>query len=213
MADETPRPGVSVAALLLGTGPRFARDALGPLAVFYIGWKLVGLKAGILGATVLALVAYGWERRQARSGFAAAIGLSIAAIQAVAGLASGSPIAYFAPPVIANALYGLAFLVSIALGRPLAGVFARETYPFPPEVRVSATFRQVFSRISLVWGVYLLLRSAIRLLALSWRNVDLFILINIATGIPFTAALMTWSLWYGVRGFRQSEEWGWALKD
>jgi hypothetical protein len=213
MTDDTARPGVSAAALLLGTGPRFARDALGPLVVFYLGWKLVGLTAGILGATVLALVAYAWERRQARSGLPAAIGLSIAGVQAVAGLASGSPIAYFAPPVIANVLYGLAFLVSIAVGRPLAGIFVRETYPFPSEVRASSTFRQVFSRVSLVWGVCLLLRGAIRLLALSWRNVDLFILINIATGIPFTAALMAWSLGYSVRGFQRSEEWGWALRD
>jgi hypothetical protein len=109
-------------------------------------------------------------------------------------------------PVIGNALYGFAFLASVVVGRPLAGILARETYPFPPEVRASMTFRRVFSQVSLVWGVYLLLRSALRLLALSWRSVDLFILINIATGIPFTAALMTWSVWYGVRGFRRSEE-------
>jgi MFS family permease len=213
MPDGTRPRQVSVAALLLGTGPRFARDALGPLAVFYVGWKLAGLTAGILGATILAVVAYWWERRHARSGFAAAIGLSIAGMQALVGLASGSPIAYFAPPIIANALYGFAFLASVAVGRPLAGIFARETYPFPPEVRASMTFRRVFSRVSLIWGVYLLLRSAVRLLALSWRSVDLFVLVNIATGIPFTTALMTWSVWYGVRGFRRSEEWGGAGRD
>ena len=54
---------VSVGALLLGSGPRFARDALGPVLVFYLGWKLLGLTAGIIGATVVALIAYGWERR------------------------------------------------------------------------------------------------------------------------------------------------------
>lgn len=36
---------------------------------------------------------------------------------------------------------------------------------------------------------------------------------SIVTGIPFTAALMSWSIWYGVRGFRRSAEWGWALGD
>jgi len=208
-----PAPRVSLRALLLGTGPRFARDALGPVLVFYLGWRLVGLTAGILGATVLALGVYVWERRQDRSGLGAALGFGIALTQAVVGLLSGSAIAYFAPPVVINAIYGLAFIVSVLVRRPLAGVFAQETYPFPPEVRASATFRRVFSRVSLVWGVYLLLRSALRLQALAWGNVELFLAISVATGLPLTAALMTWSVWYGLRGFRRSEEWGWALRD
>jgi intracellular septation protein A len=203
---------VSVGALLLGTGPRFARDALGPVLVFYLGWKLIGLTAGIAGATVVALIAYRWERRRARSGLNATIGLGIALVQAVAGLASGSALAYFGPPIIINLVYGLAFVVSVIVGRPLAGVFAQDTYPFPPEVKASPTFRRVFSRISLVWGGYLLLRSGFRLYALSWRNVELFIAVNVVTGIPFTAALMAWSIWYGLRRFRRSPEWGWALE-
>jgi intracellular septation protein A len=209
---EGGRRNVSVSALLLGTGPRFARDALGPVLVFYLGWKLVGLTAGIVGATVVAFIAYGWERRQARSGLSAMIGLGIALVQMLVGLASGSALAYLGPPVIINGIYGLAFVVSVMIGRPLAGVFAQETYPFPPEVKASVTFRRVFSRISLVWGAFLLLRCGFRLFALSWRNVDLFVAVNVVTGIPFTAALMTWSIWYSLRSFRRSEEWGWALK-
>ncbi|HET7341426.1 MAG TPA: DUF3159 domain-containing protein, partial [Methylomirabilota bacterium] len=173
------RPPASLPAMLLGSGPRFARDALGPVVVFYAGWKVIGLTAGVVAATALALAAFAWERRGARSGVGAAVGLSIALTQAAAGLVTGSAVAYFAPGVIANALYGLAFLVSIALGRPLAGVFAQESYPFPPQVRASATFRRVFSRVSLAWGVYLLARSALRLWSLSHRDVDLIVAVNI----------------------------------
>jgi len=204
---------VSVGALLLGSGPRFARDAVGPVLAFYLCWKLVGLGAAIAVATALSAVAYGWERRHGRPGIGAALGLAITLTQAVVGLATGSAIAYFVPPLVVNGLWGLAFIGSVAIGRPLSGVFAQETYPFPDAVKASATYRRVFSRISLVWGVYFLARTAIRLLALSRRDVGLFILINLATGIPFTAALMSWSIWYGVRGFRRSAEWGWALKD
>ena len=202
---------VSVTGLLFGSGPRFARDAIGPVLVFYAGWKLLGLTAAIVGATALALGTFGWERRKARSGLGAALGLGIALTQAVAGLATGSAVAYFLPGVIANALYGVAFIVSVLIGRPLAGVFAQETYPFPPAVKASLTFRRVFSRVSLAWGVYLLLRSALRLAVLSWRDVDLIVAVNVLTGMPFTAALTAWSIWYGVRGFRRSREWGWAL--
>ena len=50
----------SVLELVLGHGPRFVRDGCGPVLVFYAGWKLVGLEAGIAGATTLAVVAYVW---------------------------------------------------------------------------------------------------------------------------------------------------------
>jgi intracellular septation protein A len=205
---QAERRQVSVRTLLLGSGPRFARDAILPFAVFYLGWKFVNLPTGIVAATATTVAAYIWERRQARSGLAAAIGLSIALVQALVGLASGSAKWYFAPPVVVNAGYGLAFLLSVLIGRPLAGVFASDTYPFPPAVKASRTFRRVFSRVSLVWAVYLLSRSALRLIALARVSVEAFIVVNVVTGIPFTAAIMAWSIWYGVRGFRRSDEWG-----
>jgi hypothetical protein len=76
-AGDTPRQlRLSAWALMLGSGPRFARDAFGPVLVFYVGWKLIGFRAAILAATALAIAAYVWERRQARSGITAGIGLA-----------------------------------------------------------------------------------------------------------------------------------------
>src|SRR5215831_16759985 len=66
MPDQRESRAVSPWSLMLGTGPRFARDAFGPVVVFYVGWKLVDLRTGILAATVLAVIAYLWERRRAR---------------------------------------------------------------------------------------------------------------------------------------------------
>jgi hypothetical protein len=205
-----PRP--SVRAMLLSSGPRFARDSIAPPVAFYVAWKLSGLTAGIAAATLASVAVWWWERRHARSGAAATIGLAIALGQALAGLTTGSAVAFFAPGVLINALYGLAFLISVALRRPLAGLFAADSYPFPPAVRASATFRRVFSRVSIVWGTYLLLRSAVRVLALARGDVDVIVAVNVLTGVPFTAALTTWSIWYGVRGFRRSAEFGWALR-
>jgi len=207
------RRPVSVWALMLGTGPRFARDAFGPVVVFYVGWKTIGLGTGTVAATLVAVGAFGWERWQARAGLSAFFGLGIALVQALSALASGSVIGYFAPPLIVNGAYGLAFFISVMIGRPLAGVLAAETYPFPPAVRASVTFRRVFARISLVWATYFLLRSAIRLWMLMRTSVDVYVLINLTTGVPFTVALMSWSIWYGVRGFRRSEEWGGYLRE
>ena len=80
-------------------------------------------------------------------------------------------------------------------------------------MKSSDTFRRVFSRVSIVWAVYLLSRSALRIIALMHLRVEAFIVINVVTGLPFTAAIMAWSIWYGVRAFRRSDEWGPFLRE
>jgi intracellular septation protein A len=199
----TPR-GPSLTALLLGSGPRFLRDAFGATVIFYAGFKLHGLLVGVVAATVWTLVVFVWERRHGRRGIAARIGLAIALVQAAAALASQSPIGYFAPPVIINAVYGLAFLGSVAIGRPLAAVFAVETYPLPAEIRTLPAVRRTFAHISLVWGGYLLLRSAVRLVVLLNYSVDVYVAANVATAGPMITALMAWSFWYGLRRNRRA---------
>lgn len=209
--ERGPAADISAKSILLGSGPRFARDTFGPVLAFYVGWKLGGLVVGILISTVVAVGAWLYERRQSRPGLMARLTLGVVVVQALLGLASDSEVAFLAPQLIVNLAWGLAFVGSCAIGRPLAGVFAAEMADMPPEVRASATYRRVFGRISLVWGTYLLLRSLVRLALLMWVSVDAFVLSNLATGAPLMALLMTWSIWYGTRGFRQSEEWGWAF--
>jgi len=196
-----------VRALLLAGGPRFARDALGPLLAFYLGGKLFGFDAGIAAATGLAIVGYAWERVQRRSGLSAAVGLGVAMVQAAGGLASTNTIGYFAPPLILNVAYGCGFLVSVFIGRPLAGLFAEESYGFSPQVKASATFRRICSRISLAWASYLLLGTSLRFLVLIRGSVDLYVIVNFLSGLPCAAALMGWSIWYGVGALSRSEHW------
>jgi hypothetical protein len=131
--------------------------------------------------------------------------------QAVVGLITGSAEAYVALPVVVAAVYGLTFIGSTLVGRPLAGVFAEEMIELPDEVKQSHTHRHVFGRISLVWGTYMVTRAVVRLLILAALGVDLFVAVSFATGFPVTMALMSWSIWYGLRGFRRSEEWGPAI--
>ena len=50
--------------ILRVAGPRIARDALCPLAAFYLGYKLIGLGAGIAFATVVGLGVAALARRR-----------------------------------------------------------------------------------------------------------------------------------------------------
>src|SRR4051812_32213601 len=137
-------PEVSTRSILLGSGPRFARDAFGPMLVFYAGYKLSGLLVGIVLSTLASFVAYRWERTHDRPGLMARIGLGIVLVQALIGAASDSTVVYLAQPVLINGAYGLAFVASAFVRRPLAGMFATEMYPFPDEVKSSTTFRDAF---------------------------------------------------------------------
>ncbi len=121
--------GPSLKTLLFGSGPRFMRDAFGATIVFYAGWKLHGLLLGVVAATVWTVAVYVWERKHERPGIAARIGLAIALVQAGAALASQSAIGYFAPPVIINAVYGLAFLGSVADRPPARGGVRQRDVP------------------------------------------------------------------------------------
>ena len=197
---------------MVGSGPRFARDAFGPILAFYIGWKAVNLAVGIGASTVIALFAFRHERRNERPGVMARLALSIVVVQAAIGLIANDERVFLAQPVLVTAIYGCAFLVSITIDRPLAATFARDMVPFPEEVTQSVTYRRAFNRISLAWGVYLLVRSAVRLAMLASTSVELYLVINVATGVPLMVLMMSWSTWYGVRFFRRSDEWGPAIR-
>src|SRR5437868_4582267 len=202
---------LSARSLLLGSGPRFAGDAFGPVLAFYVGWKLAGTVVGIGVATAVGVLAWLAERRRARPGVVAVFALSFVFVQAGVGLAFGSARVYLAQQVFLSAGLGVAFLISVVVRRPLAGLFAQDLFAFPDEVRSSATFRRVFTHISLAWGVYQVLRSAIRLGTLSRSTIDAYLVVNLVTSV-FMVALMGWSIWYAVRSFQRSEEWGWALR-
>jgi len=167
----------------------------------------VGLLPGIIASTVVSLWAWRYERKRDRSATMALFTLGFVLIQAAVGIISNSATIYLAQPVLMNAAFGIAFLVSVPLGKPLAGLFANEFYPFPPEVRSSRTFRKVFGNISLVWGFYNIVRSGLRLVILAATSVELFLAVNFITGVPLMMAAMTWSIWRGNSRTTASKRW------
>ena len=206
-ARELGLPQPNVRSLLRSGAPRFARELFGPVLGFYAGYELWGLTAGIVIATVVALAIEAYERKHGRRGALALVSAAFVVIQGVVGLIADSAVVYLAQPVIVSAIWGFAYFISVAIGRPLMGVFADAWYPFPDFVKQSRTYRSVFGFESVVWGVYLLARSGIRMLVLWTGSIGGFVAIQFVTGIPFIIALVIWSLWYAVRGFERSTEW------
>jgi hypothetical protein len=187
---------------ILGRGlPQFAAEAVLPVLVFYAAWSLAGLAAGIAAATVVSLALAVVLIRRKRDVTLVAVGVAFVIVQAVVGLASGSTTVYLAQPVLLNALWGLGCFVSIAVRRPLIGVFAGAWYPFPAWFRASAAFRREFSVQSAVWGVFYLARAALRLWVLLSAGVGGFIVVSVLTGSPLVLVLIAWGVWHARRTF------------
>ena len=200
-------PEPSFRSIFLAGAPRFAREAFGPVAAFYLGWTLGGLVVGILLASAVGIALDLYERRRGRAGALALVSVAFVLVQAAVGLAADSAVVYLAQPVVVGAIWGVANIGSALVGRPLAGIFADAWYPFPAEVKASRTYRRVFGVESIGWGVYLLARSAIRMVALAGGSIGAFAVVQFVTGAPFSIALVAWSVWYATRAFERSTEW------
>ena len=185
--------------------PTFAVEGFAPVLLFYSIWKLTSLAPAIVTATALSGSIVWWQARHGRGGGLAVVTLIFLVIQAAVGLAAQSATVYLAQPVVLSACWGVAYLGSVALGRPLIGVFANVWYPFPPEFRVSAPYRREFGLQSVVWGVYCLARAGLRLAVLLGSGVGGFVLVSLLTGPPVFFALVFWGIWHARRSFRALE--------
>jgi hypothetical protein len=201
-----PEP-IAVWAVVRRAGPRLVRDAFGPLAVFFLGWKLIGLTAGIAVAVLFGLSVFVHERRQGRPAMVVRVALVLVAIRAVVGLSSDSATVYLAQEVAIDTLLGCGVLASLARDRPFAAWFAQEIYPLPREAQLSETFRRAMRTITIVWGVYFLVRALVRLVALLTLSTDRYVLVAALSDAPFLIAILAWSVYYTTRAFRRSPRW------
>ena len=191
--------GRAVPSLVRSVGPRLARDVLGPTLTFYLAWKLTdSVLIGIGVGSAFSLIVYRHERRRGRPGVISRLVFAFVVVQAVVGLATGSATAYLIQPAILGAINGTVWLGSVAIGRPLAGVFAHELFLVDEHTRSSAEFRAVFRRVSLLFGVFFLVFAVIQLAALLALGVGAFVAVRV-TDIACTLALAAYCLGYITR--------------
>jgi intracellular septation protein A len=202
-----PEP-IAVRAVVRRAGPRLVRDGFGPLAVFFLGWKLIGLTAGIGMAVLFGLAVFVHERRQGRPAMVVRLALVLVAIRATVGLSSGSASAYLAQEIGIDTVLSCVVFASLAGQRPFASWFAEEVYPLPPEVRASDSFMRAMRTITVVWGIYFLARALVRLTALLTLSTDGYVLVAALSDAPFLVAILAWSVYYTSRSLRRSPQWG-----
>jgi hypothetical protein len=198
---------VDAPTIIRRAAPRLVRDGFGPLATFFLGWKLIGLTAGIGISVLFGLSIFLHERRQGRPAALVRVALVLVAIRATVGLSSGSASVYLAQEIGIDVLIGCAVLGTLAAARPISTWIAADVYPFTDEMRRSQTFREVMRTITLVWGLYFLIRAAVRLTALLTLSTNRYVLVVALSDVPFLLALLAWSVYFTTSAFRRSEQW------
>jgi intracellular septation protein A len=205
--QQLPMQPPPTGAVVRHAAPRLVRDAFGPLAIFFAGWKLIGLTAGIGAAVLFGVAVFTHERRQGRPAMIVRVAVVLVMLRAVVGLSSGSARVYLAQEIALDTLISCTVLWLLARGRPLAAVFAREVYPLPQEMSESDTFKRAMSTITAVWGVYFLARALVRLAALLTLSTDSYVLVAALSDAPFLVAILAWSIHHTSRAFRDSAQW------
>jgi hypothetical protein len=197
---------IGVGATVRRSSPRLVRDAFGPVAVFFAGWKLVSLGTGIAAAIAFGLAVFVHERRQGRPATVVRLALVLVAIRAVVGIVSGSGRAYLATEIGIDALLATIVLASLASQRPFASWFTLEVYPLPAEVAQTGAYRHAIRVVTYVWGGYFLMRGLVRLGALVALSTNSYALVVALSDAPFLVGLLAWSVYYVLHVFRRSEE-------
>lgn len=129
--------------------------------VFIVVNSFAGLEPAAFAAVAVA-VALMLERLVRRASPVNAVGgLLGTGIAVFIALRTGSAEGFFWPKVAQNALYGVVFLGSILIRRPLVGVFAQLVYQLPKEYIADDRVRPAYSVATWAWVVLFLGRAII----------------------------------------------------
>ena len=107
--------------------------------------------------------------------------------RSVLAFAPGSSVLYFLQPTLGTALVACAFLLSVAIGRPLAQRIAADFCPIPPHVLDDVHVRRCFLGISLLWAVTCLVNASVSLWLQFTQSVGTFVVTKSLTQAVLTA--------------------------
>jgi hypothetical protein len=157
-AENFQLPGLR--AVIRHSIPRLVECTLIPLGLFYLCLWTVGVWGGILAAlawSYAALVRRVVMRRRIPGLLClATLGATARTVLAVA---SHSVFVYFLQPSLVTAAVGAAFLLSVRVGRPLAGHLAHDFVPMPASFTDGPTVRPIMVRVTVVWAIVNLIQA------------------------------------------------------
>jgi len=178
--------------------PNIVEGKLIPLALFIGCLELIGTMWALLVALgwSLGAILYRWATRRTVPGILL-LGTVALTARTVAALLTGSMVVYFLQPTISTVLVGLAFLISVPLGNPLAQRLACDVFPLDDATKAHPLVRQFFVRLSALWSFTSLVNASITLWLLFTQSTTTFLLVKSVLGpITTTVTLSLGFAWF-----------------
>ncbi|WP_324503298.1 VC0807 family protein [Nocardioides sp.] len=178
--------------------PNVVEGKIVPIVVFLVLLQLFGTTPALLGALAWSLLALGRRslKRQRITGLLVLTTVGLTA-RTVAALLTGSLLVYFLQPTVTTALVGLAFVASVALGRPLAEKLVLDLCPIDEETRAHPALRRFFQHVTLWWAFTSAVNFAITLWLLLSHSPTTFVLVKSVLGpITTTVTLGVAFVWF-----------------
>ncbi|MFE0461238.1 VC0807 family protein [Kitasatospora sp. NPDC058965] len=183
-----------------------------PAAVYYVSrWAGVEVRPALVagGAVALARVGFIAVARRRLDGLGAVVAVTFALVLAVSVLTGDPRILLAREPLVSGSL-GLLLLGSCLLGRPVLYSLVRRLNSGRGELlarwdelwRTTPSFRRVFTLMSLVWGVGLVVEAAVRISLVYLLPVDTAAGTSTLVQLATVVLLGGWSLWYRRRRLR-----------
>ena len=177
-------------------GPRGMIESSAPVVVFVMVYLIGSLPAAIWAAVLSAVVIAGYRLIRRDSPRHALMGLLGVGFAAFIAAKTGRAQDFFLPGIITNFLYGTAFAVSAAIGRPLVGYAWSLIAGDFPDWRDRPRLLRAFTWLSFMWCGVFLIRGGIQLwLYLADMTLGLGIA-RILGIVPYMAAF-AFTVYYG----------------
>lgn len=177
---------------------------IAPAALLWAGVLIFNVAAAvsIALAWMVGAMSWRWATRRPVSGVLL-LSVGVLTVKTTFTLATGNTFVYFAQPVLADLTMAAVFLGSLWSATPVIARLAPEFFPMDPTVAARPEVRAHFRRLTLMWGLVIVLKGTITWWLLESLSTVDFVLIKggaIIT-LTLTAAVVTvvWSVLVGRR--------------
>lgn len=193
LRDVVARVAMSLATAVVVPTAFFAAT----LTIFNITTAVLVALAWMAGA-----MCWRWTAKRPVSGLLL-LALGIMTVKTGVTLATGNTFIYFVQPVFVDLVVATVFLGSLWSARPIVARLAPDFYPMSAAVAASPAVRRLFRRLTLLWGLVILVKGTVTFWLLSSLSTIDFVLIKggAIIALTLTAAVVTvvWSVIVGRR--------------
>lgn len=168
--------------------------SLVPMIAFIIIYKMVSFRAAVITGFILSGIVYlGKYIRYKKLTSFDYMGLMGLIIQTIVGVIARDPKTYFIYPLIQNSIYLLLCTVSLVINRDICAFFAKDYYD---SEKIYDLCRPAFKKITLAWGLFFLIKVAIKIIGLTSWSFEVLYGVNWLLGAPLSILLFWFTFWY-----------------